>query len=222
MLDMSFDFKFPHLAYYKSASLVRSEQSHNKSSKSGRPIQLFKLDWGTFELAPILPKQYDEVISNLVFSLDEKYLHEIHHSTRMAFIERSRHRGFDTAIRDICLAPVDTYIYVAFRLICDCVFDEEKKYWREHDWVRTIAHHAMLLKFWHRQTGAGLLWEKAQMDRLLQHSDEKVQLFYKDMLLHSDEMIAPATAALIIDLCGQVPKTTSNRKANKNAKNTDS
>jgi len=193
MLDMSFDFKFPHLAHYKSASLVRNEWSHDDPpkliSQSGKPVQLFKLDWKNFDLdfLPILPNQYDELISGLVFSLNEKYLHEIHHSARMAFIERSRHRGFDTAIRDVCLTPVDAYIYVAFRLICDCVFDEEKKYWREHDWVRTIAPHAMLLKFWYRQTGDGLLWEKAQMDRLFHHSDGKVQLFHYEMAARLEE-----------------------------------
>lgn len=222
MLDMALDFYFPRLVHHSESTLTHHGHvaPDDWSGKTHKKVQLYRLDWKGFEVKkaekfwdwaseyhsdktveyiPSLPEKYCSVIDDLVFHLDQKYLAEIHHCCQMAIMERCKRRPFDTMVRDFCLEPSTAYVYVAFRLICDCVFDEDKHYYRQHDWVRRIAHHAMLYKFWHHQTGRGLLWERAKMSELADvPSKSEVFLFYNDMKAH-DKLVVDAETVLISD-----------------------
>ena len=186
MLDMNFDFYFPRLVHHAEATL-----------KGALRIQLYKLDW--HKKPGGLPEQYDSIIKDMVFHLDGKYLAEIHHCCQMALIERGKQRPFDTMIRDVCQEPVHGYVFVAFRLMCDCIFDEERHYYREHDWVRRISWHAMLYKFWHGQTGGGLLWDRAKMEELEPEQwkgwgeplEPEAEQFYFDMKAYNELALKP-------------------------------
>ena len=227
MLDMALgSIRFPNLRHYVESTLIRPKWDGNpdpsKSKKVGEirtPVHLYKLDWESFEqskkdkfwewvkkyhprnerLAWVepLPEKYMEVLDDLVFCLRKDYLSEIRYCTQMAFMEWSKQRHFDTSIREMCLEPAQAYVRVAFKLICDCPFDEERHYYKEHDWIRRIAVHAMLYRFWHGQTGRGLLWRNAEMEQLNPENwptvwksmDPEVIKFYQDMKSHDEDQI---------------------------------
>jgi len=193
-----------------------------------KKVHLYSLDWGSFDdrkrekfwdwvkkhhpkngdlqYVPSLPEKYTQAIDDLVFCLDTRYLDEIHRCSRMAFMEWSQQRHFDTSVRDMCLEPAKAYVTVAFRLICDCPFDRAAHRFREHDWVRRIASHAMLYRFWDGQTGGGLLWDNAEMEKLNPENwpavwkpmDPEVAQFYADMKLHEEEKFEKSNVALEI------------------------
>ncbi len=224
MLDMALgSIHFPNLLHHAESTLIRPKWDDNpdpsKTKKIGAistPVHLYKLDWESFEkkkkdrfnddMAWIdpLPNEYMKTLNDLVFCLRKDYLSEIRYCTRMAFLEWGKQRHFDTVIREVCLEPAQAYVRVAFKLICDCPFDEEKHYYREHDWVRRIAVHAMLYRFWHGQTGRGLLWRNAEMDRLDPDQwagwdrplEPKVLQFYQDMQLHDKDQIERLTVGI--------------------------
>lgn len=234
MLDMALgSVHFPHLHHYAKSTLIRPVWDNNpdpseakKMGETSTPVQLFKLDWESFEqkkkdkfwewkkkyqpdkenfvwVEP-LPEKYMKVIGGLVFCLRKDYLSEIRYCTQMAFMEWSKQRHFDTFIREMCLEPAQAYVRVAFKLICDCPFDENRNYYREHDWVRRIAVHAMLYRFWHRQTGRGLLWRNAEMDQLDPDQwsgwgrplEPEVLQFYQDMKAHDEDQIERQTISI--------------------------
>jgi len=109
--------------------------------------QMFKLDWDKFDTEiqkefhlsidetlykgmpyyKALPGKWEDVIRSFVFSLNTDYLTEIRSCITEANKGWSTSRRFDTAIREICLAPSISYIWVAFRLLADCIFDQEKQ-----------------------------------------------------------------------------------------------
>jgi len=180
MLDIRNKLHFPRLKFHKESKLM-ADGVFKKN------VKLYKLDWEKFddyfeksfndwkkECHPTkniwytkgLSDYYDKIISNLVFSLDYAYLNEIHRCCQQAYIERGRSRGFDTMIRDICLTPSDAYVFTAFRLLGDCIFNEENKYWERDIGFNNIGWRGMLYKFWAPQTGRGLVWDKAKMDDL--------------------------------------------------------
>ena len=181
MLDMSTKaISFP--------CLVKEDAgSHLSHPTRERPFALYTIDWEQFDqkkeddfykwIAQYhptskgqyiegIPQKYNEIFSNLVFGLDEEHLNEIHHCIRMAYVEWSRKRHFDTVISEICSEPAISYIYVAFRLLCDNIFDVHKKEFVYGRWVEDASYHVLLYKFWHRQTGRGILWNRSKMERI--------------------------------------------------------
>jgi len=151
-----------------------------------------------------LPDPYENIFSNLIFALDYKYLNEIHRHTELAYTEWGRSRGFDTMIRDICLDPVATHIWVAFRLLCDCIYDEHIRYWSRNDWIGRCSRHALCYKFWRGQTGGGLVYGKANMQNLdlknLKYCGigdksgwKDIQLFH-DKILEHEKTLSEATS----------------------------
>lgn len=126
-------------------------------------------EYGTVqkEYNTALPAAYDAQIKNMYFLLDKEYQREIVHHARLALLEWTKDRCFDTSIRDICLEPAIKHVEVAFTLIADCLFDPDTK--KRVSYKRDISNywkHAALYKFWHRQTGSGLLWGFSGMKRL--------------------------------------------------------
>lgn len=233
MLDMAFDFYFPRLVHLREDYFLKPdwpelsnpyEPNATPDGYKKKPVQLYKLDWASFNkrkqsqfdewkqkyhpkdknlrFVPSLPEKY-ELVYDLIFCLDYKYLTEIWRCCQTALIERGRHRPFDTMIRDICQEPVHAYVYVAFRLICDCIFDEKKHGYRDHDWVRRISWHAMLYSFWSGQTGRGLLWDRARMDeldpekwagcKLFKPLEKEAEEFWEDMKKHEEHQIVAGT-----------------------------
>ena len=181
MLDMHNKLSFPRLQYVKKSVLIKKRYENvsphtNKDQweeigEEAKPVSLFKLDWSNHRTRYLkddlaLPKEWGKHFDDLLFVLNKSYLNEIHRQSEMAFTEWARSRSFDTMIRDVCLEPVTAHIWVAFRLICDCIFDDERKYYREHDWVRNLSANALVYRFWHGQTGDGLLWYKSKMDKV--------------------------------------------------------
>ena len=90
---------------------------------------------------------------------------EIVRNAKRGLEEWGIYRGFDTNVREMCLNPAQELIFVAFYLLCDCLYDPETNYfYRKED--SYFAHNAMVYKFWDGQTGRGLLWFNAKMDEM--------------------------------------------------------
>lgn len=172
MLTLSRDFLFPNLVICKHAA---------KKNNAG----IFKLDWSKKEYHnhetpiysdphnpelcdtsyyPSLPHEIDEEVKGLRFSLNSEYKTEIEYQSMTALQEWTKHRRFDTMIREMCLGPAIANIWVAFGLLADCVVDENGKWDRSPNrfWYR----HALVYKFWFNQTGRGLIWRNARIDQL--------------------------------------------------------
>ena len=179
MLGITNNLYFPKLVYLETVTLNHPE--------SPREISVFKLDWSKMDeilkkkhfewkekywpkenipyIEP-LPEIYEKIISNLLFALDRNYLNEIHRCCRRANEEWNISRPFDTVIRDMCLEPAISCVYVAFKLLADCTFDNETKYFsRDYD-LRFIVPHLMGYRFWCHQTGRGMIMEHSKIDKL--------------------------------------------------------
>lgn len=176
---------FPKLVYLRDVSF-KSWQEKGKTA-------LFKLDWSEKERRfkqnfekmietkkdkvnvdysdfLDLPAVLDEWLKSFHFAIPSNYLTHIKTSTRSAVFERNLQYSFDTMIREICLIPAEAHIYVAFSLIDDCKYDLKTNYfYRRED--SFLLKHTLLYKFWSGQTGRGLLWEKAKLDKLEQFKD---------------------------------------------------
>jgi len=113
-----------------------------------------------------LPHPYNKWVKDMTFAISNTYMEEIRRYARLGIFEWSRHKPIsDTMIRDICLEPAIQYIYVAFRLIVDCMYDKKVQYYyRGPD--KAYAPQALLYKFWSFQTGSGLIKDHAQFRRI--------------------------------------------------------
>jgi len=180
--------QFPHLIFVK---------EYDKS-ESGRYRAIYKLDWTHIEnrfrqsyekrvqqrlsqevVDPIptfknaLPDKYMEMTDNLRFLLDTRYKKEINRASRLSMEEWSNAGGFDTMVNDWCVVPATKFVWLAFKLLSDCPFDPNtNKFDRRHE--RNIASNIMLYRFWFHQTGRGLIWYRAEINKL------------NDMLLDDD------------------------------------
>ena len=112
-----------------------------------------------------MPPPYNKWIKGLFFVIPHNYMEEIRRCARLGVIEWSTARPFDTMIKGICLEPAIDYIFVAFRLLADCVYDKKTEYYYRGKDKIFIAQ-ALLYKFWSFQTGSGLIKDHAQFKRL--------------------------------------------------------
>lgn len=115
-----------------------------------------------------LPKQYDDIIKNMVYAIPHSYHIEIEHFAQLYYQERHRIRHFDTVIRDMCLKVSQTAIGCAFKLLADCTYDAQNQTWLREtpEFDRFMIEHLLMYKFWREATGRGLVWDHAEMDRL--------------------------------------------------------
>ena len=175
-------------------SLVRCGETSFKLGGSQGTTTLYRLDWSradaareaswvkwagngpstsdsTFFLCKYhgtLPKKYDDWVKDMIFAVPQNYYDEIHRTARQGLIEWSTERHFDTMIREVCLEPAIGYIFTAFRLLADCIYDEKTNFFfRGPD--KIIAPQALLYKFWSGQTGGGLVQKHADFDRIRSH-----------------------------------------------------
>lgn len=201
---------FPKLKFIKEGSLVRKSEK----GESGRPIDLYKLDWLKQEeiirnkhedwkkeyhpdknlpFVGQLPKEWDEWIKSLVFAIDRGYLREIRYWAREALTHwnRSNYASADTMVREICLKPAISMIQVAFFLIGDCIYNEEKK-WYARAGKGFLAEYALPYKFWAYQTGRGLLWDHAGLDRLqwsVKHSTAAIKRSNDEFIIEGTKFL---------------------------------
>jgi len=127
---------------------------------------VYSLDWSAQVFAGNkLPGIWDTKITELQFMLSPQYLKEIYDNVDQASLEWSSHRPFDTMVRDFCVAPAIAHVYVAFKLICDCVYDPETRFY-SRDSARILFPHAMCYKFWMNQTGCGLVQDHPYWHRV--------------------------------------------------------
>ena len=110
-----------------------------------------------------LPKEY-EWVSDLTYAIPKSYQDEIEHFTALSIVEWSRKRSFDTVIREMCLDVREKAINCAFKLIADCIYDEEKKGWARSN--KFLTKHLLMYKFWREVTGRGLVYDHAEFERI--------------------------------------------------------
>ena len=165
---------------------VRTGETNFKSksgSSDSKTTMVYQLDWDPIDkiredrwykyqaqtsdskFMGTLPPKYDEWVKGMQFAIPQHYMEEIRRCAHQASIEWATERHFDTMIREICLKPAISYAYVAFRLIADCMYDDQSNYFYRGD-DKTIATQAMLYKFWSYQTGRGLLKDHAMFSRI--------------------------------------------------------
>lgn len=173
------NLSFPDLKFVKEVTF-RSWQPE------GRSTAVYRLDWSrkdgiiekehkewmkrnypTADLPSenVLSEKWDQKVKNLLFALPSHYLYEIRRCASAALVERLRPLPFDTAIRDMCHGTDEAFIKTAFFLLSDCVYDDDTNYFLR-DSVKVIVPNLLLCKFWHGQTGRGLIERKAEIDQL--------------------------------------------------------
>lgn len=106
------------------------------------------------KFVPLFPPEFDAEVKGFEFMLSSSYIREIRHETMLGMAEWNRERGFDTMIREECLAGAIANFSTAFTLLADCIAKKENGIyrWGHRLWV----WRAMLLyKFWDRETGRG-------------------------------------------------------------------
>jgi hypothetical protein len=171
---------FPHLFFVKDASFGSWNYSLSKTTK------IYKLNWNNFDdiilkrhqefnqkcwpnqSIPIVQKfdpHYEEILQSLKFAVPIHYMDAIHDATNSAMSEWNKERRFDTNIREMCLQPAIKFVEVAFRLLCDCAYDEITNYFYRAE-NKYLLPHLLLFRFWQNQTGAGLIEEHAGFGEL--------------------------------------------------------
>lgn len=184
-------------------NLVHKDDVHFKSWSGGsksKTTPVYKLDWEKKEklhkkrheewnkqcwptknipYPKELPEKYDVWLKKLEFCIPHHYMREIHRTSQHALLEWGMERHFDTSIREMCLKAAESFVYIAFNLIADCVYDRKKNgFYRGDD--KMIVSNMLIYKFWVHQTGRGLLWFKSGLDRWERRFGEKTGRLGKD------------------------------------------
>jgi len=117
-----------------------------------------------------LPDSWDGVAKRFEFALPPEYLSEIRRMCTQADTEWNRELPFDTLVRDWCAAPAVAFVMTAFKLLCDCLYDNSTKYYNKRG-VKPIAANLLCYKFWRGQTGSGLVADHADWHRVIYIKD---------------------------------------------------
>lgn len=161
---------------------------------------LYKLDWTRKSYkcnndSMELNMEYESLLDNMIFSISEGYLSEIRRAAWMSIYELNQKRDIDSSQKHIYFDPVISYIYEAFYLLSDCVFDESAGYYYRGPYVGMILY-LLLYKFWKNQVNNMLILKYCRIDELMAKSydtgdtetGEKINLFlqYIDSELSKD------------------------------------
>lgn len=176
MLTVRYPVHFPQLLF--------KEEICFPTNSSKAP--LYKLDWSKFdthnsqELSKwnqlykpeiqvpyfsIVPENIENLLNDRSFLLEGKYLSEINRCFRQAFEEWQIKKPFDTVIVNATMEIQKAYVFVGFKLLCDCLFNE-KAFYYERSILKRIAPHAMAARFWQQYIGTGLIEEFAYINKL--------------------------------------------------------
>jgi len=176
MLTVRCPVHFPQLVFEKEICFPTN------SSK----IPLYRLDWSKFDahskqtlekwnnlykpdvqvpFFSIVPEKIEGLLNDRTFLLEGKYLSEINRCFRQAFEEWQIKKPFDSVIVGTTMEIQKAYVFVGFKLLCDCLFNE-KSFYFEKSVLKKIAPHAMAARFWQQYVGTGLIEEFAYIDKL--------------------------------------------------------
>jgi len=190
--------KFPQLIHIGSTKFSGQRNSQKETS-------LYRLDWsyrdeilkknddrwrdGTSkrlsDFHPFiitLPGIWESRLQSMKFAITDKYMQEIKRCVDLGAKEWDIRRPFDTDVREMCLIPAKAFIEVAFKLLVDCLYDSEDHYY-DRTPLRRIGKHMLIYRFWHHQTGGGLLKSNAEIDKLekmLLDNDRYVRMWDKE------------------------------------------
>lgn len=199
MLGIRNKLVFPKLIWMGEGPIIKGDIDSRRG--------IYRLDWADFDgqlrkkherwnethwpkkdfpYKSTLPPEYDLLLRDVHFAVNQSYSEEIHRNCRRALVEWNTYRGFDTCVREMCLEPGQSHIWVAFKLLTDCLYDSDAKYFHRGPEKWFLAN-AMVYKFWGHQTGSGLLWRNAKLDELGERVEGK----------HVDSEVRKAATALI-------------------------
>jgi hypothetical protein len=108
-----------------------------------------------------IPESYAATMNSLVFAIPDTYMKAINHCTMMAQTEWEHPYPFDTIIREGCYEPAAAFVKVAFHLLADCIYDENRKGFNR-DWsVKQVFEQTALVRYWMHQVGSWVAMESA-------------------------------------------------------------
>jgi hypothetical protein len=178
MLGIRNKLVFPRLKWVGEGPIVKGDIDSRRG--------VYRLDWAEFDgvlrkkhenwnkshwpskdlpYKSVLPPEYDLALRDARFAINQSYEEEIKRNCRRSLIEWNIHRGFDTCVREMCLEPGQSHVWVAFKLINDCLYDADTRYFHRGSDKWFLAN-AMVYKFWGHQTGSGLLRRNARLEEL--------------------------------------------------------
>jgi hypothetical protein len=162
MLSVKNKLDFPRIAH-----AGKSEWVSGSSKKTSTNVNLYNLDWssGILMTVPRLSVGFIESLSRFKFKIDSNYMRQIkfHAKAAAECWDSPSDEGFDTVIRDWCREPAVAHVWAAFRLLGDCVYDPETKYFSRED-SKVLASY-MAYAFWHMSSvGYGLVSEFSRID----------------------------------------------------------
>jgi len=174
MLSSSFPLYFPKLVY-----LCETKVS-NQTTKKSKSHKLYRLDWFyseqvkkdkhqqwnekyypdvKIEWIDALPENLMNETEKLLFVIPHEYKQVINQSAAKAIEEWNADYPFDTVISEMCLGPAIEHVRVAFKLLADCIYDDENHYFdriKKHQMI-----YCLLCRFWHHQCGRAMVEEHA-------------------------------------------------------------
>lgn len=183
MLTVRCPIRFPQLVFVEEISFPTSD---NK-------VPLYRLDWSKFEdyhkekhetwnkkwwpsqeipLVDFVPEEY-KAIDSMHYLLDGKYMDEINRCFRQAFDEWQQNKPFDTVIRAVTSEIQKAYLYVGFKLLCDCMFSKKTDFY-ERGVLKIVAPHYFLVRFWQHNVGASLVSDFSMLDKLKSRKSSSV------------------------------------------------
>lgn len=184
---------------FPSLRFVSDKQIVAHSSSKPKKVSLFRLDWTGFDsiisrritqkTEQALPNKYEQYIQSRLFALTENHLRKICHYSNLAVAEfaseRQTNAGFDADVWEICLNVSTALAATSFKLLCDCLFDEQTGYYAR-DPMSHIAFNIFALRFWTEQSADKIAWKGAElhlMEANPRASEEKSVKVIKDFLL---------------------------------------
>lgn len=112
-----------------------------------------------------LPDVYEELLGEMVYSIDRQHMDEIHYQVLAFWQTMSRVIDFGSHMDEICKEPAFAHMWSAFQILADCAFDiHQGRYLRGYK--KIILPHVIAFKFWFRQTGRGYIWELSRLSEL--------------------------------------------------------
>ena len=156
--------RFPELLFLREDSICH-ESKDKKTAAGSAPLPLYRLDWGSRKDSSKIVSEYCDYAEGVHYLIAPHYYQEIRRCAMQALVEWTMQRKFDTVIRELCSNPAIAYIDTAFRLLSDCAYDIDKRYWHR-DNRRVLLPHILMYKFWIGQTGRGMVELHAGFGRL--------------------------------------------------------
>lgn len=155
-------------------------------------INLYKLDWsrkekkcnsGELELLD----EYEDLLKSFRFALNDSYLTEIRRLSWNSVAEWNIQRGIDSKLKHIYLEPAVSYIETSFRLLADCVYDENEMFYYRGKY-KYIIPYLFMYKFWKNQTSSNLIIKFIRISELVSVGVEMDEATYDFMQYINSEL----------------------------------